>query len=343
VQDQVAITSALRDVIWPILSRFDTLCFDNSNYDGGVCDRNCFSVGTVPGHHAKALVESVGNLGNKIYTIAADHNYGQIISAWVEKYAGELGAEVVEAESFPLDVTAFGPTISRIQAAKPDFVWSALIGTAHVSFSYALATGARTTVPASMGRQVRGIHQIARPPIQTGLRPLRDRQAGALRRPDEILDVDRADEQRDEPGTNRDERQVADDKEEVHPRPHEHEVEQAREQNEHPPTSAIRVRLRASTIRLSKNSRTKKAQGLKASRPARTTVSTGRGRAEGSSGPRSGRSIGGEPGAVVTSSVARGSSIAAPATSSAWQASRLSRRKRPVVASSSQPWNERPQ
>jgi urea transport system substrate-binding protein len=140
VRDQVAvvhggITSASREVIRPILRRFNTLYFYNSNYEGGVCDRNHFSVGMVPGHHTKALVDyAVNNVGKKIYTIAADYNYGQIISAWVEKYAGELGAEVVEAEFFPLDVTAFGSTISKIQAAKPDFVWSALVGTAHLSF-----------------------------------------------------------------------------------------------------------------------------------------------------------------------------------------------------------------
>ena len=44
-----------------------------------------------------------------------------------------------------------------------------------------------------------------------------------------------------------------------------------------PPTSAIRRRDRALTIRLSRNSRTKKAQGLKASTAARATVSTATG------------------------------------------------------------------
>jgi len=37
-------------------------------------------------------------------------------------------------EFFPLDVTNFGPTINKIQTAKPDFVISALVGGAHVSF-----------------------------------------------------------------------------------------------------------------------------------------------------------------------------------------------------------------
>jgi len=41
---------------------------------------------------------------------------------------------VIETEFFPLDVTDFGPSISKIQAAKPDLVMSILVGGAHISF-----------------------------------------------------------------------------------------------------------------------------------------------------------------------------------------------------------------
>ena len=71
--------------------------------------------------------------GKKIYIIAADYNYGQITAKWVKKYAQD-GGEVVQTDFFPLDVTDFGPTIKKIQAAKPDLVMSALVGAAHISF-----------------------------------------------------------------------------------------------------------------------------------------------------------------------------------------------------------------
>ena len=41
---------------------------------------------------------------------------------------------MVGADFFPLDVTDFGATIKKIQAAKPDMVISVLVGGAHVSF-----------------------------------------------------------------------------------------------------------------------------------------------------------------------------------------------------------------
>ena len=86
--------------------------------------------------------------GRKVYIVAADYNYGQITAQWVQKYVADNGGETVETEFFPLDVTNFGPTIKKIQAAKPDMVMSALVGGAHVSFyrQYA-AAGMSASVP----------------------------------------------------------------------------------------------------------------------------------------------------------------------------------------------------
>jgi len=86
--------------------------------------------------------------GKKVYIIAADYNYGHITADWVQKYVRDNGGDPVETEFFPLDVTNFGPTIKKIQAAKPDMVMSALVGGAHVSFyrQYA-AAGMNKSVP----------------------------------------------------------------------------------------------------------------------------------------------------------------------------------------------------
>jgi len=129
------ITSASREAIRPILRRYETLYFYNTQYEGGVCDRNTFCTGSGPGQNVGRLVPHImGEWGKKAYIVAADYNYGQITSKWVTKYIREGGGEVVGAEFFPLDVTDFGATIKKIQAAKPDMVISVLVGGAHVSF-----------------------------------------------------------------------------------------------------------------------------------------------------------------------------------------------------------------
>jgi urea transport system substrate-binding protein len=140
LKDKVAvvhggITSASREVIRPVLDKFKTLYFYNTQYEGGVCDRNQFDTGVTPAQTVEKLVPyAMKKWGKKVYVVAADYNYGQITSQWVKKYVTENGGEVLSIEFFPLDVTNFSSTISKIQAAKPDFVWSALVGGAHISF-----------------------------------------------------------------------------------------------------------------------------------------------------------------------------------------------------------------
>lgn len=129
------ITSASREAIRPTLARFKTLYFYNTQYEGGVCDYNNFCTGSTPAQTvAKVVPHAMKKWGNKVYIVAADYNYGQITAQWMQRFVAENGGETLDVEFFPLDVTNFGPTINKIQTAKPDMVISALVGGAHVSF-----------------------------------------------------------------------------------------------------------------------------------------------------------------------------------------------------------------
>jgi len=119
----------------PALRRTKTFYFYNTLYEGGVCDRNEFTTGTTPAQTVENLVRHVTKrFGGRVYIVAADYNFGQISAAWVKKFVEAAGGEVLGAEFFPLDVDSFGPSVSKIQAAKLDFVMSILVGAAHLSF-----------------------------------------------------------------------------------------------------------------------------------------------------------------------------------------------------------------
>jgi urea transport system substrate-binding protein len=143
------ITSASREAIRPILSRYRTLYFYNTQYEGGVCDRNCFCTGSTPAQNVQKLVPYImEKWGKTIYVVAADYNYGQITSKWITKYCREGGGTIAAVDFFPLDVTDFGPAIQKIQAAKPDMVVSALVGGAHISFYRQwAAAGLKSRIP----------------------------------------------------------------------------------------------------------------------------------------------------------------------------------------------------
>ncbi len=154
LKDKVAvvhggITSASREVIRPVLKRFNTLYFYNTQYEGGVCDRNTFCTGQTPAQNVEILMPHVmKKWGKKIYVVAADYNYGQITSDWVRKYTKDNGGEVVAVDFFPLDVTQFGPAIQKIQGARPDLVLSALVGGSHISFYRQwAAAGMKSKIP----------------------------------------------------------------------------------------------------------------------------------------------------------------------------------------------------
>ena len=129
------ITSASREAIRQTFKRSNTLYFYNVLYEGGVCDRNVVVTGTTPAQAVEPIVErAMKQWGNRVYILAADYNYGQITAKWLAHYIGQRKGTVAKTDFFPLDVADFGSTIAKIQQEKPNWVVSALVGGAHMSF-----------------------------------------------------------------------------------------------------------------------------------------------------------------------------------------------------------------
>lgn len=129
------ITSSSREAIRPILDRAKMLYFYNTQYEGGVCDRNVFCTGSTPAQTVNHICDyALKNWGKKAYIVAADYNYGHTTASWMKKFMADGGGEILGTDFFPLDVSNFSSAISRIQEAKPDLVLSALVGANHSGF-----------------------------------------------------------------------------------------------------------------------------------------------------------------------------------------------------------------
>jgi len=129
------IISASREAIRPLLHREKLLYVYTPLYEGGVCDSDTFLTGETPAQQAEVLVPAaVKKWGKKAYILAADYNYGQYMAKWFQKFLADAGGSAVGVDFFPLDVSDFNATIGKIQETKPDFVISALVGGAHLSF-----------------------------------------------------------------------------------------------------------------------------------------------------------------------------------------------------------------
>lgn len=142
-----AFSSASREAIRPIMDRAHQLYWYDNQYEGGVCDSNTFVTGAVPEQQFSTLIPwMMQKYGKKVYTIAADYNFGQISAEWVRNIVKENGGTMVGEEFIPLSVSQFGQTIQNIQKAKPDFVVTLLVG-ANQSSYYEQQASAHLNLP----------------------------------------------------------------------------------------------------------------------------------------------------------------------------------------------------
>ena len=147
-----AFSSASREAIRPIMDRAKMLYFYNNQYEGGVCDSNVFVTGAVPEQQFSTLVPwMMEKYGKKVYTIAADYNFGQISAEWVRNIVKQNGGTMVGEEFIPLSVSQFSQTIQKIQKAKPDVLMTLLVGANQASF-YGQQAAANLGIP--MGSSV---------------------------------------------------------------------------------------------------------------------------------------------------------------------------------------------
>lgn len=145
-------SSASREAYRPIVDQLNGFVFYNNQYEGGVCDAHMVVTGAVPEQQFSTLIPwMMDKFGKRVYTIAADYNFGQISAEWVRNIVKEHGGEMVGEEFIPLGVSQFASTIQNIQKAKPDILITLLVGTAQSSY-YEQANAANLHIP--MGSSV---------------------------------------------------------------------------------------------------------------------------------------------------------------------------------------------
>lgn len=127
--------SAEREAIRPIVDQHKQLYFYTNQYEGGVADAYTFCTGAVCEQQVIPVVEyMVKHFGPRIYTIAADYNFGQLTAAWVRSFAPIMKAKVIGEEFVPLSVSEFSTVIAREQKASPDWVMTLLVGQNHANY-----------------------------------------------------------------------------------------------------------------------------------------------------------------------------------------------------------------
>jgi branched-chain amino acid transport system substrate-binding protein len=110
-------------------------------------------MGAVPEQQFSTLIPwMMEKFGKRVYTIAADYNFGQISAEWTRDLVKKGGGEVIGEELIPLGVSQFGQTIQNIQKASPDWLMVLVVGNSQDSF-FEQAAAAKLNVP--MGSSIK--------------------------------------------------------------------------------------------------------------------------------------------------------------------------------------------
>lgn len=164
-------TSASREAVRPIVDNTDVLYFYTNQYEGGVCDGNMIGTGGLPEQQFSTLIPwMMEKFGKKVYTIAADYNFGQISAEWTRKLVKDNGGEIVGQELIPLGVSQFSQTIQNIQNAKPDWLMSLLVGNSQSSYyEQAHAAGLKLPMGSSITIGLAFEHKRFKPPAMENM------------------------------------------------------------------------------------------------------------------------------------------------------------------------------
>ncbi len=163
--------SAEREAIRPIIDQTKQLYFYNNQYEGGVADKYTFCTGAVAEQQIiPAMQYMIARFGPRIYTPAADYNFGQLSAMWTRAMAPILNAEVVGEEFIPLSVSQFSSTIARIQKANPDWLMMYITGQNHSNYyPQANAAGVRYPMGSSINMAQGYEHKRFEPPALAGM------------------------------------------------------------------------------------------------------------------------------------------------------------------------------
>ncbi len=128
-------TSASRQSVLPVFEQYNNVLLYPTLYEAQECSYNCFYTGAVPNQQLTDFVPwLIKNVGPKFYLIGSNYIYPKETNREVKALLAAHGGQTVGEEYAPLGHTEFSTTINKMVAAKPNVVFSDLVGDSIVAF-----------------------------------------------------------------------------------------------------------------------------------------------------------------------------------------------------------------
>lgn len=123
------IDSASRDAIIPSIERGNVPFLYAGPYEGGACNKLMYATGSVPETSQpvfKYVQEELG--GDTWYMTGNDYVYSRELNDASQKFIEAAGGTVVGSDYVPIGTTDLSQILEKIRQAKPDHIFTSLVG-----------------------------------------------------------------------------------------------------------------------------------------------------------------------------------------------------------------------
>lgn len=128
-------TSASRKAILPTVMQRDHLLYYPTCYEGAECSQNEICTGPLANQHSKDLIPyMVENFGKKVFFVGSNYVWPKESNKNAKVWLKNAGGELLGEEYIPLGSSEFGPVLNKIRDAKPDFIFSTVVGASDIAF-----------------------------------------------------------------------------------------------------------------------------------------------------------------------------------------------------------------
>ncbi len=128
-------TSASRKAVLPVLNQMGGLLYYPTYYEGQEQDKSVIYTSQEATQSVITALEWMAKQqGKTFFLVGSDYIYPRTCNKIARPTIARLGGKVVGEEYAPLGHTEFSSIINKIKAAKPDWIYSTVVGGSNVAF-----------------------------------------------------------------------------------------------------------------------------------------------------------------------------------------------------------------
>lgn len=128
-------TSASRKAVLPVMERYKGLLYYPTYYEGLEQSPNIMYTAQEGTQSAIASLDwLMKNKGKSFYLIGSDYIWPRTMNKIANLHLKKIGGSVVGESYYPLGSIEFASEINKIKSAKPDVIWSTVVGGSNVAF-----------------------------------------------------------------------------------------------------------------------------------------------------------------------------------------------------------------